>query len=165
MAIIDLYVASISIYVICIIVFVIITVIAHRKYRDSDFLMGIAISGILNLLILLPLITIFFVVLSYVFIFGYVFSFLLGYVAGYFTKFFKRGLISGILGIFLSWLLFGIFAPSGFLFFYSLLYASLLIIPTILFGAVGGAIGGQIRENSENHGNSEVTQTQKKETN
>ena len=95
MAIIDLYVASISIYVICIIVFVIVVTKTHRKYQDSDFLMGITISSILNLLILLPLITIFFVVLSYVFILAYVFSFLFGYVAGYFTKFFNRGLISG----------------------------------------------------------------------
>lgn len=165
MSTINLYLPSIFIYVICIIIFVIVITKTHRKYRDSDFLMGIAISGILNLLILLPLITIFFVILSYVFILGYVFSFLFGYVAGYFTKFFKRGLLSGTLGIFLSWLLFGLFSPSGFLFFFSLLYVCLLIIPTILFGAVGGAIGGQIRENSENHGNSEVTQTQKKETN
>ena len=165
MAIIDLYVASISIYVICITVFVIITVIAHRKFRDSDFLMGIAVSGILNLLILLPLITILNVILGFVFIFGYVVSFFLGYVAGYFTKFFKRGLLSGALGIFLSWLLFGLFSPSGFLSFYSLFYTFLLIIPSTLFGAAGGGIGGQIRENSELHSNSEVTQTQKKETN
>ena len=156
MSIIDLYVASISIYVICIIVFVIVVTKTHRKYQDSDFLMGITISSILNLLILLPLITIFFVVLSYVFILAYVFSFLFGYVAGYFTKFFNRGLISGILGIFLSWLLLGIFSPSGILFFYSLLYACLLIIPTILFGAVGGAIGGHFRERSENRSTSEA---------
>ncbi len=156
MAIIDLYVASISIYVICIIVFIIITVIAHKKYRDSDFLMGIAVSGILNLLVLLPFITIYNLILGYIFILGYVFSFLLGYVAGYFTNFFKRGLLSGALGIFLSWLLFGLFSPSGFLFFYSLIYTCLLIIPTTLFGAVGGAIGGQIRENSENPSTSET---------
>ncbi|MHA1985589.1 MAG: hypothetical protein ACW98D_03020 [Promethearchaeota archaeon] len=155
MAIIDLYVASISIYIICIIVFVIVVTKTHRKYRDSDFLMGITISGILNLLVLLPLFTIFLVALSFVFLIGYVLSFLFGYIAGYFTKFFKRGLISGILGIFLSWLLFGLFSPSGFLIFYSLLYACLLIIPTILFGAVGGAVGGQIRENSENRSTTE----------
>ena len=150
MAIIDLYVASISIYVICIIVFTITVITVYRKYRDNDFLMGIIISGILNLLVLLPLFSI------YIFIIGYVLSFLFGYVAGYFTKYFKRGLLSGALGIFLSWILFGLFSPSGFLFFYSLLYACLLIIPTTLFGAIGGAIGGQIRENSENRSTSET---------
>ncbi|MHA1931755.1 MAG: hypothetical protein ACW96X_04390 [Promethearchaeota archaeon] len=144
MSIIDLYVASISIYVICIIVFVIITVLIYRKYHDNDFLMGIILSGILNLMFLLPLLSIYF------FIIGYVLSFLFGYVAGYFAKYFKQGLISGMLGIFLSWLLFGLFSPSGVLFFYSLSYAFLLIIPTIIFGAAGGAIGGQIRERSEN---------------
>jgi len=150
MAIIDLYVASISIYVICIIIFVIITALTYRKYRDNDFLMGIFISGLLNLLFMLPLISI------YIFIIGYVLSFLFGYIAGYFTKFFKQGLLSGALAIFLSWLLFGLFSPSGILFFYSLLYSTLLIMPTILFGAAGGAIGGQIRENSENRSTSET---------
>ena len=159
MAIIDVYVASISIYVICIIVFVIITVIAYKKYDDSDFLSGIIVSSILNLFPLLPLLSIYFFFLSYIF------SVLFGYVAGYFTKYYKRGLLSGALGIFLSWILFGRFSPSGFLLFYSVSFAFMFIIPTILFGAVGGAIGGQIREKSENHGNSEVTQTQKKETN
>jgi len=152
MAIIDLYVASISIYIICLIIFIITTVLTYRKYRDNDYLMGIFISGLLNLMFLLPLLSVYF------FIIGYILSFLFGYVAGYFTKFFKRGLLSGVLGIFLSWLLFGLFSPSGILFFYSLYYAFLLIIPTTLFGAVGGGIGGQVRENSENRSNSEETQ-------
>ncbi|MHA2181646.1 MAG: hypothetical protein ACXAAH_09510, partial [Promethearchaeota archaeon] len=86
---------------------------------------------------------------------GYVLSFLFGYVAGYFTKYFKQGLIGGALGILLSWLLFGLFSPSGILFFYSLFYSTLLIIPTILFGASGGAIGGHVREKNENRDASE----------
>jgi len=159
MAIIDLYVASISIYVICIIVFAITVIMVYRKYRDNDFLMGIFISGLLNLLFMIPLLSI------YIFFIGYVLSFLFGYVAGYFTKYFKQGLLSGALAIFLSWILFGLFSPSGILFFYSLLYACLLIIPTILVGAVGGAIGGHVRENSENRTDPEVAQTQKKESN
>ncbi|MHA2036802.1 MAG: hypothetical protein ACW98X_10235 [Promethearchaeota archaeon] len=145
----DLYVGSISIYIGCIVIFVIITVSIYKKYRDNDFLSGIFLSGVLNLLLLLPLLSIYF------FILGYVSSFLFGYVAGYFNKNYKRGLLSGAMGILFSWILFGILSPLGFLLFYSLFYAGLLIIPTILFGGIGGVIGGKIRQRNEDRNTSE----------
>jgi hypothetical protein len=158
MVTINLIVSSISIYLICIAIFIFISIFAYKKYHDNDFLSGIFISGILNLLPLLSLLSI------YIFILGYILSFLFGFVAGYFNKNFKRGLLSGAMGIFFSWILFGLFSPLGFLLFHSLFYAIVLIIPTILSGAIGGTLGGKIRENSDNRFNSEVTQTQVKES-
>ena len=57
--------------------------------------------------------------------------------------------MSGALGIFLGYMIFGAVSPLGFLIFYSLFYVLIVILPSTLCGAIGGAIGSKIRMRSE----------------
>ena len=136
------YIAGFTIYITCIVIFVCLILLAHRKFQDPNFLRGMIISGILSLLFLLANI-------SFYFFLAYILSFLFGFVAGYFNTIMKRGLLSGVAGIFLSWLLFGALPPFGFLAFYSAYYIVLLIIPSTVCGAIGGVVGNIIRARSD----------------
>jgi hypothetical protein len=139
----EVYIASISIYLISIAILICTTLLIYRKYKDNNFLSGMVLTGILNLLPLLSLITLYFYWVTYIL------SLIFGFAAGYFNTNIKLGTLSGATGILLSWILFGLLSPLGFLLFYSFFYGCLVIIPTIIIGAVSGAIGSKIRQKKE----------------
>lgn len=138
----SVYIISLTIYVICAITFLLIVIFSHRKYQDKNFLTGLIFAGVLNLLPLLAF-------PEFYFIAGYILSLLFGFVAGYFNYKLILGVLSGGAGIFLSWLLFSLLSPLGFLVFYPFYFIIVHIVPTTLCGAIGGIIGAKLRERSD----------------
>jgi hypothetical protein len=133
---------SITLYIIIIVIFIILTLFTYRKFQDKNFITGLVFSGVLNSLPFLAFPSIFFFI-------WYFLGGLFGFIAGYFNTKIKLGALSGALGILFSFILFGILSPLGFLIFYSVYFIFIVIIPSILSGALGGFIGSKIRVRSE----------------
>ncbi|MHA2390861.1 MAG: hypothetical protein ACXAEX_02735 [Promethearchaeota archaeon] len=144
------YIISLIIYIISTIIFIFLVIFGHRRFQDKNFLTGLIVSGVLNLLPLLAFPEFYFFV-------GYFLSCLFGFVAGYFNSRIILGALSGAAGIFLSWLLFSILSPQGFLVFYPFYYILVYILPTTLCGAIGGLIGYKLRLRSDSRTNTEIT--------
>ncbi|MFX1324558.1 MAG: hypothetical protein ACFE8N_06355 [Promethearchaeota archaeon] len=142
----SVYIISFIIYIICAIIFILFIIFGHKKYQDKNLLTGLIVTGVLNLLPLLAFPEFYFVI-------GYILSLLFGFVAGYFNSKLILGILSGGAGIFLSWLLFGLLSPLGFLAFYPFYYIIVYIVPTTLCGAIGGIIGAILRERSDSRTN------------
>jgi hypothetical protein len=129
-------------YLIIVAIFIILSFLIYRKYQDKNFITGIVFTGVLNCLPFLAFPSLYFFI-------GYFLGVIFGFVAGYFNLKIKLGIMSGALGIFLGYLIFGGVSPLGFLIFYSLFYILIVILPSTLCGAIGGAIGSKIRMRSE----------------
>jgi len=135
----DFYVIAIVIYIISLISAVCLIFIAHKKFQDQNFLLGIFLSSILNLItILSPLWFYFFFVI-------YIFGFIFGILAGSTNLNIKQGVTSGALGILLSWIFYGVLNFIYLVDVFSGIGLVTYILPAILCGAVGGGLGSKIR--------------------
>ena len=134
-----LFVSGLAIFIVCIVIYGYLLFLAHKKFQDESFLGGIFISGLLNSLFLLSTV-------SFYFFLAYILGIAFGIAAGYFNTIIKRGPLGGAAGITLSWIIFGIFSPAGFLGFFVEFFTIVYVIPSILCGALGGFIGSKIRE-------------------
>ena len=135
-------------YLIIVTIFIILSFLIYRKYKDKNFITGMVFTGVLNCLPFLAFPTLYFFI-------GYLLGVIFGFVAGYFNIKIKLGIMSGALGIFLGYLIFGGVSPLGFLIFYSLFYVLIVILPSTLCGAIGGAVGSKLRMRSEVSNNSD----------
>lgn len=134
------YIIGIALYFTVIAGSIIVVVVAHKKYNDRDFLKGILVATAIGVIINVIAINFLFYSLGIPFIIP-------GIAAGWFNETKKRGTLSGAVGAMISW----VFLSSFLLFllfswfFLGLPYFLLLLLLSILFSGIGGAIGSVIR--------------------
>jgi len=135
----DFYVVAFVIYIICIVSASCLIFLAHKKFQDQNFLLGIFLSSILHLLPILSNLWL------YLFFVIYIFGFIFGILAGSTNLDIKRGALCGALGILISWILYGVLNFSSIVVIFSGIGFVTYILPVILCGAVGGGLGSKIR--------------------
>ncbi|MBY8984656.1 MAG: hypothetical protein KGD65_06305 [Candidatus Lokiarchaeota archaeon] len=131
----------ISIYIACI--FLLLYGI-YRRYHDKNLLLGIFVSAAFYVIIYVN----FFGWLSYLFsiqFFGYfIICFICGITVGFFNEDIKRGALSGAIGMLLAIAL--TYPYIYFIIFVFGIYFPFQTLPSILGGAISGALGSNIKK-------------------
>jgi len=131
------YTVGIALYITCIVLFICLTVFAHKKYQERNFLVGICVSFVIMLVFLfIPYIS-----------FGYYaapISLIPGIATGLLIKNIKRGALSGALGILLSWIVFSVIYMFVIFWIFGTYIFAMTVLPSVFCGAIGGAIGGAV---------------------
>ncbi|MFX0106011.1 MAG: hypothetical protein ACFE75_11035 [Candidatus Hodarchaeota archaeon] len=94
-------IVGIALFITCIVIFVCLTVIAHKRYQDRNFLIGICLSSVLFFAFL-------FIPFVFLFTIPIVLSLIFGIFGGLLNTNIKRGALSGALGNLLGWILFSL---------------------------------------------------------
>ena len=139
MSLVDFYVIGIVIYIISIVLAVSLIFLAHKKFQDQNFLLGIFLSSILHLILILSNLWLYLFFIIYIFGFGF------GILAGSMNLNIKQGVTCGALGILLSWIFYSTINFGSIVVIFSGIGLVSYIIPAVLSGAVGGGLGSKIR--------------------